>query len=96
MLLTKKVAVASALISFVTVFGGPLAFPAQAAGCDVSDRIDGSTLDGARKRMEKAGYHKVKFLKKSCDNFWHAKAEKDGAPINIVLSPKGFVIAEGN
>jgi len=75
---------------------GPAFISAPAHGaCDPGERIDGSTVADARKKIEGAGYQKVRDLKKGCDNYWHAKAEKDGKPVFVVLSPQGEVMQEG-
>lgn len=64
------------------------------AACSPNDRIDGSTADQARRKIEAAGYEQVRDLKKGCDNFWHGQATKDGAAVNVVLSPDGKVMTE--
>ncbi|MBR9970868.1 PepSY domain-containing protein [Magnetospirillum sulfuroxidans] len=69
---------------------------AQAAQCEPTDKIDGSTVDTARQKIEKGGYRQVRGLKKGCDNFWHGTAVKDGKTVNIVLSPQGIVMVEGD
>ena len=66
------------------------------AGCSSSDRIDGSTADQAKHKMEAAGYSNVTGLQKGCDNYWHAVAMKDGASVGVVLSPAGEVMTEGS
>lgn len=63
--------------------------------CDPGERIDASTVADARKKIESAGYQKVRDLKKGCDNYWHARAEKDDKPVFVVLSPQGEVMQEG-
>lgn len=76
---------------------GPQGIPAvRASDCNVGDKIDGSSADTARDKMETAGFRQVHDLQKGCDNFWHAKADKDGTAVNVVLSPQGNVMAEGN
>lgn len=70
--------------------------PARAEGCLEGEAIDASSAESAKKKMEAAGFLQIQSLKKSCDNFWHATAERDGAPVNIVLTPQGQVITEGN
>lgn len=65
-----------------------------AASCDPTDKIDGSTVETARQKIEKAGYRQVRNLKKGCDNFWHGTAVMDGKVVNIVLSPQGIVMVE--
>jgi hypothetical protein len=79
-----------------------IAMPALAHGddlprlrCSASDKIDGSTADSARRKMTAAGYRQVRDLKKGCDNYWHGKAVKDGGATNVVLSPRGDVMPEG-
>jgi hypothetical protein len=80
----------------------PIAPVAQTAGgahvgnCESGDKIDGSTIADARKKIEQAGYKKVSGLRKGCDNSWHGKAEKDGAEVRIVLNPQGLVLLEGD
>lgn len=66
------------------------------SACDPGEKIDASTAADVRKKIEAAGYQKVKNLKKGCDNYWHAQAEKDGKPVFIVLSPQGEVMQEGD
>lgn len=40
-------------------------------------------------KIEPAGFHQVRNLQKSCDNFWHGSAVKDGSESDIVLTPQG-------
>lgn len=70
--------------------------PAEAgrSGCAADARIDGSTADDARKKMNAAGYTQVTDLKKGCDNFWHGQAIKDGMPTGVLLAPDGRVQSE--
>ncbi|MGH6928920.1 MAG: PepSY domain-containing protein [Dongiaceae bacterium] len=69
--------------------------PAWAA-CSAGDTIDGSTAAEAKNQIEAAGYEQVRVLKKGCDNYWHGTARKDGAAVNVVLSPQGEVVIEGS
>ncbi|MGH6887524.1 MAG: hypothetical protein ACREGK_15775, partial [Geminicoccales bacterium] len=69
--------------------------PAWAA-CSPNDRNDDSTATDARRQMEAAGYEQVRDLRKGCDNYWHGSARKDGAAVNVVLSPEGEVMIEGD
>lgn len=69
---------------------------AWASPCEPTDKIDGSTVETARQKIEKAGYRQVRNLKKGCDNFWHGTAVKDGKTVNVVLSPQGSVMEEGD
>lgn len=85
-------------VAAAVVFGaGPFDIVERAgAACDAEDKIDKSTAADARKKIEGAGYRKVANLKKGCDNYWHATAEKNGTAVFVVLSPQGEVIEEGN
>ena len=47
-----------------------------------------------RRRLEKAGYHEVKDLKKDGDGIWHAGAMVDGKPANVGLDFKGNVAVQ--
>lgn len=85
------------LIAVLSLAAG--SFPAlhgAHAACEAGEKIDGSTVADARKKMEGAGYQKIRDLKKGCDNYWHAKAEKDGKPVFVVLSPQGEVLQESD
>lgn len=69
----------------------------QVAGCDAGDKIDNTTVEQTKKRVEAAGYTEVKDLKKGCDNVWHGTAvNKDGVGGNIMVTPQGEVMPEGN
>lgn len=80
-----------AFAALVMVAAGP-----AWAGCSAGDQIDGSTASQAKSQIEAAGYEQVRVLKKGCDNYWHGTARKDGAAVNIVLSPQGQVVIEGS
>lgn len=86
------------LVAAVLVLGsvGPLPSAAWASPCEAGDKIDGSSVETARQKIEKAGYRQVRNLKKGCDNFWHGTAVKDGKTVNIVLSVQGSVTVEGD
>lgn len=64
--------------------------------CTHGETIDGSTAEQAITQFQAAGYSDVKILEKGCDNFWHATGTKGGQGGNIVLSPDGQVMPEGN
>lgn len=69
----------------------------QLAGCDAGDKIDKTTVEQTKKRVEAAGYTQVKDLKKGCDNVWHGTAvNKDGVGGNVMVTPQGEVMPEGN
>jgi len=69
---------------------------ARASGCEAGEKIDGSTAAQAKAKIERAGFRQVRNLQKSCDNFWHGIAVKDGIESNVVLTPQGQVMREGN
>lgn len=66
------------------------------AGCEAGTKIDASTADMAKQKIEHAGFRSVRDLKKGCDNFWHGKAVKDGVEGFVVLSPQGDVMPESD
>jgi hypothetical protein len=86
---------ASALAALLAAAPLPAITGTAYAACEPGDKVDRSTADDARRKIEKAGYRKVSELKKSCANFWHGKALKDGAETRVVLSPLGEVHPEG-
>lgn len=47
-----------------------------------------------RRRLERAGYHEVKDLKKDTDGIWHASAMVDGKPASVGLDFKGNVAVQ--
>jgi len=96
MSLKSFIVVAAALVVLAAGSGPQLISRAQAAGCEAGDKIDSSSAESAGAKIEKAGYQHVHDLKKSCDNFWHGKAVKDGVAVNVALSPKGDVMLEGD
>jgi len=71
--------------------------PEQIAGCDAGVKIDGTTAEQTKKRIEAAGYKQVHDLAKACDNVWHGTAvNKDGVAGNVMVTPQGEVMPEGN
>ena len=88
---------AFAIAAAITLSDGsvPITDSARAA-CDGEDKIDKSTATDAREKIEAAGYQKVRDLRKGCDNYWHATAEKENKSLYVVLTPKGEVMEEGN
>jgi hypothetical protein len=69
---------------------------ARASGCEASARIDSSTAISAKRKMESAGFQQVSALRKGCDNAWHGTAVKDGNKSDVVLTPQGQVLREGD
>ena len=64
--------------------------------CAPTDKIDGSTADQARQKLEAAGYTDVAGLNKGCDNVWHAQARSGGNQVNVMVAPDGSVHQETN
>jgi hypothetical protein len=85
---------AAALVAFAVAPGASLV--RAASECEATDKIDGSTAAMATKKMEGAGFHDVRDLKKGCDNFWHGIAVKDGIESHVSLTPQGEVMREGD
>ncbi len=70
--------------------------PQSGNNCTNGEQIDGSTAKQAWIKFNAAGYSDVQILEKGCDNYWHATGTKSGQSGNIVLSPGGDVMPEGN
>lgn len=89
-----------ALLAATVLVASPLLVPSSLtsaqAYCAPGERIDGSTFDQARRKMESASFNGVHSLKKGCDNVWHGLAMKDGAAVHVALQPQGQVMQEGN
>jgi len=49
------------------------------------------TRDEARSRIEQAGYSRVEGLIQDAQGLWHARAMRDGRPVNVALDYKGDV-----
>jgi hypothetical protein len=64
--------------------------------CSAADKIDGSTANDARQKMEAAGYTVVTALYKGCDNVWHGQARASGNAVNVMVGPDGVVRQEGS
>src|SRR5579859_934321 len=86
------VALAASAVGFGPQPGSGVAY----AACAPEDKIDGSTVEQTREKIEAAGFRDVRELQKACDNYWHGKATKDGAQVRVVLSPQGQVQTEGD
>jgi hypothetical protein len=85
-------------VLFAIALGGDLRIvtAANASECSAGEKIDGSSAESARMKMQKAGFPAVRGLKKGCDNFWHGSMLRDGQTVHVVLSPQGQVMVEGN
>lgn len=88
---TKMIAAA-----LVVGLAAPMTMGATAAyaQCTNGERIDGSTADQARVKIQRAGFSNVTGLTKGCDNFWHGKANQGGNRVGVVLAPSGEVMVE--
>ncbi len=64
--------------------------------CAATDKIDGSTANDARQKMEAAGFTDVTALYKGCDNVWHGQARSSGNAVNVMVGPDGVVRQEGS
>jgi hypothetical protein len=64
--------------------------------CSASDKIDGSTANDARQKLQAAGYTDVTALYKGCDNVWHGQARSSGNAVNVMVGPDGVVRQEGS
>jgi hypothetical protein len=64
--------------------------------CAAGDKIDGSTAEQAKAKLEAAGYTNITGLEKGCDNVWHAQAQNAGNPVNVMVAPDGSVNQETN
>lgn len=86
----------SAVLASALAAGLFCAMPAFAQ-CDPGTRLDKTTANDARKKMEAAGYRQVKDLKKGCDSAWHGRAvNRQGAAVDVVITPQGDVLLETN
>ena len=65
-----------------------------ANNCAPTDKIDGTTANDARQKLEAAGYTDVTGLMKGCDNVWHGKARLNGSPVYVMMAPDGSVHQE--
>ena len=64
--------------------------------CAATDKIDASTAEQAKAKLEAAGYTNITGLEKGCDNVWHAQATNGGNPVNVMVAPDGSVNQETN
>jgi hypothetical protein len=88
----------AAAVFLAALFTGPapLLLASARAACEAGERIDKTTVEQARQKIEAEGYRQVRQLRKGCDNFWHGIAMKDGEEVRIVLSPAGRVMRDGD
>jgi hypothetical protein len=88
----------TSLIAAAVALGlaAPMTMGATAAyaQCSHGERIDGSTADQARVKIQRAGFSNVGGLTKGCDNFWHGTANQGASRVGVVLAPSGEVMVE--
>jgi hypothetical protein len=80
------------------IFAGSPCFAQQAVpreGRPPDARIDGSTAEQAKRKIEAAGWQDVRELRKGYDAVWHALALNDGVRRRVALTPDG-VFPEGD
>jgi len=103
--MTTKLILPTLTVAAVLALVQPIAAPVSAwaqntsqptNNCDAGDKIDGSTANDARKKMEAAGYTDVTALYKGCDNVWHGQARANGNAVNVMVGPDGVVRQEGS
>ena len=66
------------------------------AACDKEVKIDKTTVEETRKKLEQAGYRNLRNWRKGCDNSWHATGLRDGQPVSVALLPDGHIVKEGD
>jgi len=88
---TKMIAAALVMGLAVPMTMGATAAYAQ---CSHGERIDGSTAEQARVKIQRAGFSNVGGLHKGCDNYWHGTANQGSGRVGVVLAPSGEVMVE--
>jgi hypothetical protein len=74
--------------------GAQEATPQPGNNCAAADKIDASTAEQAKAKLEAAGYTGITGLEKGCDNVWHAQAMANGKTVNVMVTPDGTVNQE--
>jgi len=69
----------------------PLKSPDQMSPGPLAQGQNSFTRDEARSRIEQAGYTRVAGLIQDAQGLWHARAMRDGRPVNVALDYKGDV-----
>ena len=90
------VAVLSLGVIIAPTIVGPTALTAAYAVCAPDERIDGTTAEMAKRRIQSAGYSNVLMEHKGCDNVWHGFASRGGTSTRVAVSPSGEVMPEGD
>jgi hypothetical protein len=65
--------------------------PSQVGPGPLAQGQNSYTRDEARSRIEQAGYTRVAGLIQDAQGLWHARAMRDGRPVNVALDYKGDV-----
>lgn len=92
----NKTIIASTFVFAMAIAGLVGTSGGARAACEAGEKIDKTTVEDTRQKIEKAGYRQVHDMRKGCDNFWHAAATKDGKTVNVVVTPQGDVMIEGD
>lgn len=94
--MTRTLSLAVLLAALIALGGrSEPSFVSQAwAACDPGDKLDKTTVDETRQKLQKAGYKSIHDLRKGCDNTWHAKATKDGTESSVAVLADGTVVKE--
>jgi hypothetical protein len=85
-----------AVVVLASAGAGVPVVPSAQAACMAGDKIDGTTANDARKKIEGAGYSMVRDLKKGCDNVWHAEAMRGSEAVHVAMLPQGQITPEGD
>jgi hypothetical protein len=96
MLRALGIALITVTVLVAPVIMGPARLSSALAACEPGERIDASTAEQAKKRIESAGFGQVRDLRKGCDNVWHGTAMKGGAAVRVAVQPQGQVMQEGD
>jgi hypothetical protein len=99
--MTAKLILSTLSVAALLSLAQPVTVHAQNASqptnnCDPGDKIDNTTANDARKKMEAAGYTDITALYKGCDNVWHGQARANGNAVNVMVGPDGVVRQEGS
>jgi hypothetical protein len=85
----------AALIAVDAGIGPRLVSPASAE-CGPGAKIDKTTVEETRQKLQKAGYKNIHDLRKGCDNTWHGRATKNGTEEGVAVLSDGTVVRDGD
>lgn len=99
--MVSRLTMSGAAAAAILMLGAALPVHAQDAtqptnNCAPGEKIDGTTANDARQKMEAAGFTDVTQLYKGCDNVWHGQARANGNPVNVMVGPDNVVRQEGS